>query len=95
MRRTRIPIFVTVDDNYIPFLKVMLTSLVDHASDGYIYDIKVIHCGLSTQSKQTLKEFKGGNIKIWFHNVSAKLNSVKVNLDIRDYYSLTTYYRIF
>lgn len=95
MRRTRIPIFVTVDDNYIPFLKVMLTSLVDHASDGYIYDIKVIHCGLSNQSKQTLKEFKGGNIKIWFHNVSAKLNSVKVNLDIRDYYSLTTYYRIF
>ena len=95
MKRTRIPIFVAVDDNYIPFLKIMLTSLVDHTTPEHIYDIKVIHTGLSNKSKQVIRAFYKGNVKIFFHNVSVKLKTVSDRLSLRDYYSITTYYRLF
>ena len=35
------------------------------------------------------------NVKIEFCDVSERLDKIKKKLTVRDYYSLTTYYRIF
>ena len=41
MKNCTIPIFFSSDDNYIPFLAVAITSLVNNASKEYKYDITV------------------------------------------------------
>lgn len=94
MKRKSIPIFFATDDNYIKFLKVALASLVDHASDEYIYRITVLHTGLSSESKKELVEFKRHNVKIKFSNVSIQMEVFGNKLNVRDYYTLTTYYRL-
>ena len=95
-RKKVVRIFFTVDDNYIPYLSTTIASIVNHASKSYTYRLTIIHDGLSAESKKTLRSFSNNkNIFISFYNVSVKVNSLSVKLDIRDYYTITTYYRIF
>ncbi len=94
MKKIHVPIFFAIDDNYINFLKVTLASLVDHISENHIYDINILHIGLSKQSKNSLKPFKRKNVKIRFYNVSLQMSIFGNKLNIRDYYTLTTYYRL-
>ena len=89
-------LFFTVDDNYIPFLSITIASIVSHASKQYKYRITIIHDGLSYQSKKTIRRYHDNkNIFISFSNVSAKIQSLSIKLDVRDYYTITTYYRLF
>lgn len=95
-RKKIVRLFFTVDDNYIPFISVTLASIVDHASRKNKYYITIIHDGLSFQSKKALKKFNDGKmIFIFFYNVTPKVQALSVKLDVRDYYTITTYYRLF
>ena len=95
-RRKVVRLFFTVDDNYVPFLSTTLASIVAHASKKYTYRIFVLHTGLSFDSRKILRKFQNGkNIFVSFFNVSAKIQSLSVRLDVRDYYTITTYYRLF
>ena len=95
-RRKVVRLFFTVDDNYIPFLSTTLASIVAHASKKYTYRIIVLHTGLSIESRKTLRKYQNNkNIFVSFFNVSAKMQSLTVRLDVRDYYTITTYYRLF
>ena len=93
--RQVVRIFFTVDDNYIPFLSTTIASIVHHASKKYTYRLTIIHDGLSPESKKTLRAYQKDNIQISFFNVSPIVHSLSVKLDVRDYYTITTYYRIF
>ena len=89
-------LFFTVDDNYIPYLSVTIASIVRHASKKYKYHLTILHDGLSTKSKKALRKFQNNkNIFIWFMDVTLKVHSLSVKLDVRDYYTITTYYRLF
>ena len=89
-------LYFTVDDNYIPFLSTTLASIVAHSSRKYKYRIVIIHDGLSLKSKRTLKGFQNGkNIFISFYDVTIKVQTLSMKLDVRDYYTITTYYRLF
>ena len=78
-------LFFTVDDNYIPFLSITIASIVSHASKQYKYRITIIHDGLSYQSKKTIRRYHDNkNIFISFSNVSAKIQSLSIKLDVRD-----------
>ena len=95
-RKKVVRLFFTVDDNYVPFLSVTLASIIDHASKKYKYKITIIHDGLSLESKRAIKKFQNNkNIFISFFDVTLKVQSVSVKLDVRDYYTITTYYRLF
>ena len=94
-KKAVVRLFFTLDDNYIPFLSTTLASIVDHASPEYKYQITIIHDGLSLESKKAIRQFRKDNIFISFFNVSVKVNSLAVKLDVRDYYTITTYYRLF
>ena len=95
-RKKVVRLFFPVDDNYIPYLSVTLASIVRHASKKYVYHITVLHDGLSCKSRKILRKYQNNNnIFIWFFNVTAKVHSLSVKLDVRDYYTITTYYRIF
>ena len=95
-KRKVVRLFFTVDDNYIPYLSITLASIVKHASKKYTYHLIVLHDGLSSKSEKALRKFQNNkNIYIWFMNVTAKVQSLSVKLDVRDYYTITTYYRLF
>ena len=89
-------LFFTVDDNYIPYLSVTIASIVRHASKKYKYHLTILHDGLSSKSKKALRKFQNNkNIFIWFYDVTLKVHSLSIKLDVRDYYTITTYYRLF
>lgn len=91
-----VQLFFTVDDNYVQFLSTTIASIVAHSSNKYKYHLRIIHDGLSLSSKRALKKFQD-NKKIFIHftNVTVKIHSISVKLDVRDYYTITTYYRLF
>ena len=94
--KKKIPVFFTVDDNYITYMSITLKGIVDHSKKNNRYDIYVVHTGLSRESRQKIiKVAKKDNIFIHFYNVSAKLQELQLRLDVRDYYSISTYYRLF
>ena len=96
VRKKVVHIFFTVDDNYIPFLSTTIASIVAHASSEYKYRLTILHDGLSMESKRMIRKYQDNEkIFISFFNVNIKVNSLSVKLDVRDYYTITTYYRLF
>ncbi len=89
-----ITIFYAVDDNYINLLKIALSSMIDNASKDYKYNVCILHTSLSSESKKIIREVKRKNLRISFHNVTASMELLSKKLNVRDYYTLTTYYRL-
>ena len=90
-----IPIFFAVDDTYIPFLAVSLQSLVDNSSDKNKYEIKILYTHVSEENMQKIKKYEKENIKIEFVDLSNNLQKVQGKLYTRNYFTSTTYYRLF
>ena len=97
MKNCTIPIFFSSDDNYIPFLAVAITSLVNNASKEYKYDITVLNTGVSYENKERIKKLQEENVNIKFVDVKHKIEKIANKLEsrLRDYYSLSIYYRLF
>lgn len=90
-----IPIFYASDENYLPFLTISAISLKEHASRDYQYRIYVLNADIDTNKTKKLKEQEEDWLKIQFVNVAKQIESIKNALQLRDYYTGTTYYRIF
>lgn len=93
--KTIIPIFFATDDNYIPFLCVSLKSLVKNSSINNQYKVFVLNTGLSENSLKRIKAFASSNIEINSVNIEDKIKDFSNKLHTRDYYSKSTYYRLF
>lgn len=90
-----IPIFFSIDENYLPFLAVSLKSIIDNASKNYKYEIKVLNSGIKESEKAKLNKFNNDNFDIEFVDITNYISKISKNLHTRDYYSKTTYYRLF
>ena len=75
-----IPVFFAVDNGYIPFLSVALRSLIDNTSK---------------ENKIKIKKYETENISIEFVDLNKQLEEIKEKLYTRNYFSNTTYYRLF
>ncbi len=94
MKKT-IQVFFAVDDNYIDYLKIALTSIIENAANTeYSYHFRILHSGLSPESKKKLLPLRSERFRISFPNVSGAIDSTFNRFKLRDYYTLTTYYRI-
>ena len=51
-----IPIFMAVDNNYIPFLGVALKSIIDNVSQQNRYEIKVLYTSVTEENKKKIEE---------------------------------------
>lgn len=96
----KINLFFAVDDNYCPFLSTTFYSILKNASKDYEYNFYVLHNGLKQTSKdkvnqEILKQEKNINASLTFVDVTEKLEILAEKLFTRDYYSKTTYYRLF
>ena len=90
-----IPIFFAVDDGYIPFLAVTLQSIVEKSKKEYYYVVKILYTNISEENKEKINKYKRENIEIEFVNLNYYIEKVKDKLYTRDYFSMTTYFRLF
>lgn len=93
--KREIPVFFAVDDSYCPFLAVALQSLTDNSSEENTYFIKVLNTDISAENKRRLARYERKNIDIEFVDLNYYIKRVKDKLYTRDYYSKTTYFRLF
>ena len=94
MKQQEIPIFFAVDDAYVPFLTVTIQSLSENINEDNLYVLHVLYTNITDENKNDLKKFENDSIKIEFVNVQEKIEKLKDKLQVRDYFSNATYYRI-
>lgn len=90
-----IPIFFTVDDNYTPYLAVVLSSIIDNCSKDYHYVIKVLYTNISETNKKKIAKFESTDFNIEFVDLNYYTDKIRDKLYTRDYYTTTTYFRLF
>ena len=95
MNRKVIPIFFACDDNFVKFTIVSLCSIKQNASRDYDYVVYVLHTGITETMQNKLYGLQDDNFTVIFRDVTDYLYSIADKLPIRDYYSKTTYYRVF
>lgn len=93
--KEKITVFFAVDDNYIDFLTITIKSIVDNAKDeSYAYNFYIINNGLNKESKNRLSQLSSKRFRIKYFNVNAHLTLLESRFQLRDYYTMTTYYRL-
>ena len=90
-----IPIFFAVDNEYIPFLAVTLQSIVEHSTEENYYVIKILCTNISEENKEKINKYTKDNISIEFVDLNYYIEKIKNKLYTRDYFSMTTYFRLF
>lgn len=90
-----IPIFFACDNNYVKYMMVAMKSIIENASKDYSYHMHVLHTDISAHMQEQAKQLEQEHVKIYFEDVTEDLETLKEELPLRDYYSLTTYYRLF
>ncbi len=91
----KIPIFFAVDDDYLPFLAVALQSLIENASKRNYYLIKILYTNITEENQEKIKKYERDNVNIEFVDLTYYIQKVQDKLYTRDYYTKTTYFRLF
>jgi len=89
-----IPIVFASDNNYAPYLAVLMKSIMENASKEYNYEFLVLETRISKLSKDRIKGmFKDcKNLAIKFVNPSNIIKNIK--FPTNSYYTEETYYRL-
>ena len=95
MNRKKVPVFFSCDDNYIPFLGVAIKSLIENSTQENDYFIYVLHSNLDIENMKIITNMEKENVSICFIDVSEKLIRFGERLNLRDYYTVAIYFRIF
>lgn len=90
-----VPIFFACDSKFIPYMMVTMKSLIENTSKKRTYIIHVLHTDISITNQGLVKTLETENCKIEFNDVSKQLEQIEKKISLRDYYSATTYYRLF
>lgn len=90
-----VPIFFACDDKFVPYMMVTMKSLIENTSAKRNYKIHVLHTDISDTNQTLVKTLETENCQIEFNDVSKELSQIEKQITLRDYYSATTYYRLF
>ncbi len=90
-----IPVFFSVDDNYLPFLAVAIRSLIDNLSPDAHCDIHVLNTGLQSSKFRIIRAMETDRVRIRSVDVTHRIRPLTERLLLRDYYTPSIYYRLF
>lgn len=88
-------VFYACDSNYAPCLSVSLLSLVENRDENREYRVTVLESGMSEEIRERLLSIVPEGVSLRFFDISGSLRRIAGRLALRDYYSLSIYYRIF
>jgi lipopolysaccharide biosynthesis glycosyltransferase len=92
---TPIPIFFSCDSTYLPFLAVSIRSLIDNASPAHTYRLCVLYTDIDEQSRARVTAMATDRCSIDFVDVKEAIAPVMAHFRLRDYYTISIYYRLF
>ncbi len=95
MNKPIVPIFYACDDNFVKYTIVSLYSMIQNASKDYHYMVYILHTEIAEETMQKVYKLANENFEIRFVDTTNYLKSISDKLPLRDYYSKTTYYRLF
>lgn len=93
-----IPIFFTIDDGYVPFLAVALSSAVKNSNKDRFYHAIVLHEGVTNENRRKLESLASDNFKIDVIPMKNNFEALDDRMSNRlrcDYFTLTIYFRLF
>ena len=92
-----IPILYACDDNYLPLMGTSICSLMENADKSYEYMIYILYTPTDIDQKNIDKimSMQNDTFKIIFVDVEEELEKIVKKLKTSDYYTNTTYYRLF
>lgn len=96
--KSKIPIFFTIDDNYVPFVSVAINSIIKNASKDYIYEIIILYQELSNENINNILSLGENGFFIKFVYMKDGLETITDREENRlrcDYFTLTIYFRLF
>ena len=96
MQKHTIPIFYALDERFLKYGIVSLYSLRENAASGNTYKIYFLHTDVTDESRAKVKNLlERPGFEVYFENVGEYLESIAHKFPLRDYYSKTTYFRLF
>ena len=100
MKKKIVPVFFSVDENYAPYLSTALASLIEHTSEGYQYNLHVVHHNLTRRSLRKIQKLDVDheNVNIIMTEMQETLSGISDRKSTQlkaDYFTPTIYYRIF
>jgi len=97
MNKKHVPIFMAADERYLPYLAVALKSIQKHASEGYVYDVRILSTDITRESLHRIQNMELPDLNIHTVNLEKRISGIREALGsrLRDYYSESIYYRIF
>ena len=90
-----IPIFLACDNSYFKYTSVTIKSIMQKASENNDYIFYVLNKDIDDNNKKIGYSLAHDNFKIEFVDVSSFYDSIRDKLPVRDYYTKTTYFRMF
>ena len=92
-----IPVAISTDENYLPYVKVLINSIVASTKSGNL-DILILNDGLTQEKeREFLKDFKGQNgVSIRFLNIGKFVKQTALSrFEQKRYLSAAACYRLF
>lgn len=94
-KHAEIPIFFACDEKFVKYTMVSIKSIMENASRNRKYHIYILHMGIGIPAQSRVTAMADPEFEIDFVDVTDKMKSIETKLPIRDYYSNTTYFRLF
>jgi len=91
-----VPVIMSCDENYAPYLGVTINSLIHHASADKAYTVYILDDGLSAELKHRLSKLETENTKIRYVDINAYMNQYPQEFFYTcAHFSVATWYRLF
>ncbi|MDD6303015.1 glycosyltransferase [Thermoguttaceae bacterium LCP21S3_D4] len=94
-KKAEIPIFFACDEDFVKYTMVSMKSIMENADRSRKYHIYILHMGITEAPQAKVLAMADEEFAIDFVDVTDKMKSIADKLPIRDYYSNTTYFRLF
>ena len=83
IRTKHIPIFIPASDATVPYLAVTLQSISEHASEEYIYDVRVLTSGIAPYNRRKLRHMSLFGISLYIVDLDSKVQEYRADLEER------------
>ena len=88
-------VFYACDDNFIKYAMLSVNSLIDNADKSKKIHIHVLVSNASERMQNYMLKLQTEKVEISFEDMDELLLHYQSNFPIRDYYTKTTYFRMF
>ncbi|MCQ2742401.1 MAG: glycosyltransferase family 8 protein [Bacilli bacterium] len=95
MKNNPIAIFFGFDERFAKYAAVSMLSLIDNRDRKRKYHIHVLHTDLKEETIKAISRLEQKGVRIFFDDMNEDISKLIAHLPIRDYYSPSTYFRLF